>query len=173
MMAENVPVLAPPEAVRGMKALDRALFSQTVSIPCLKVPTANMREVTKAFKRYLLKMPRVKGIADLAKDDPFSSTHKLFMLNPQQIRTASDFSVEDVETLMKFGVDVNDLTFCDLELGYENWSTPEILRAVLPDDSDGVSSFSIIGHIAHLNLKPEVMDYKQLIGKVLFSIFYT
>jgi len=64
---------------------------------------------------------------------------------------------------------MGDLACFDLEVGYENWGVAEILRAVLPEESESVSSYSIIGHIAHLNLKPEVMEYKHVIGEVILD----
>jgi hypothetical protein len=38
------------------------------------------------------------------------------------------------------------------------------MRAVLPSDSDNVTSFTQIGHIAHLNLKEVNLPFKSLIG---------
>ena len=126
-----------------------------------------IRALSKTLKVSLLKMQRVKPIADLATDDPQYKSHKLFLLNPNTFRTVNDFSTEDLTKLAQFDVDVKDLTQFDLELGYQNWNCAETLRAVLPKDVEGVSSYSIIGHIAHLNLKPEVMDYKHVIGENL------
>lgn len=162
---EATSLISPPEAVRGMKALDRKLFLRTISIPSLKVPSQYIGALTKTLKVSLLKMQKVKPVADLAKDDPQNKSHKLFLLNPVKFQSGDDFSMEDLKRLAEFDVDVKNLTYVDLEVGYENWNCAEILRAVLPEDVEGVSSYSIIGHIAHLNLKPEVMDYKHLIGK--------
>lgn len=58
----------------------------------------------------------------------------------------------------------------DVEMTYENWNVQDILRAVIPASSDSVTSFSVIGHIAHLNLKPEVYPYKKLIGKTNLGV---
>ena len=161
---ESSSPFSPPEAVRGMTTIDKKLFARTVQIPGLKIPSKHIAALTKSLKMSLLKMQRVKPVADLAKDDPSCQTHKLFLLDPRKFRTVDDFSPEVLQKLEAFDVDMKELSYFDLELGYENWSTSEILRAVLPVDSEGVSSFSMIGHIAHLNLKPEVMDFKQLIG---------
>ncbi|CAB0005837.1 unnamed protein product [Nesidiocoris tenuis] len=45
----------------------------------------------------------------------------------------------------------------------------QILRAIIPEELDGVTSFSIIGHIVHLNLRPELNEYKTVIGQVLLD----
>ena len=169
---EATSFISPPEAVRSMKVLDRKLFSRTVSLPALKVPSQQIGTLSKTLKVSLLKMQKVKPVADLAKDDPQYRSHKLFLLNPDKFKSGDDFSTEDSKKLAEFDIDVKDLTFVDMELGYENWNCAEILRAVLPEDVEGVSSYSIIGHIAHLNLKPEVMDYKHLIGKMWEFVWY-
>ncbi|XP_076443145.1 tRNA (guanine(37)-N(1))-methyltransferase-like isoform X2 [Babylonia areolata] len=166
---EEGGVITPPAAVRGMKTLDKSLFSRTVSIPALKVPSKHVSAFTKSLKMALFKMQRVKPVADLAKDDPLHSSHKLFLLDPRKFKTSQDFSVEEKQKLAEFGVSVEELSYFDLEVGYENWNAAEILRAVLPETSDGVSGYSIIGHIAHLNLKAEVLDYKHLIGEVILD----
>ena len=169
---EATSFISPPEAVRSMKVLDRKLFSRTVSLPALKVPSQQIGSLSKTLKVSLLKMQKVKPIADLAKDDPQYKSHKLFLLNPDKFKSGDDFSTEDSKKLAEFDIDVKDFTFVDMELGYENWNCAEILRAVLPEDVESVSSYSIIGHIAHLNLKPEVMDYKHLIGKMWEFVWY-
>ena len=63
-------------------------------------------------------------------------------------------------------------TFCkhDITLTYKNWTKEQILRAIIPDtisDTDIVSSFETIGHIAHLNLKESMEKYKYNIGQVI------
>lgn len=53
----------------------------------------------------------------------------------------------------------------DLVLGYEHWTTEQVLRAVLPPEINEIpSSFETIGHIAHVNLRDSQLDYKHLIG---------
>ena len=47
------------------------------------------------------------------------------------------------------------------------WTPHEILKAVLPPDQEGLSGFSIIGHIIHLNLKDCLGPYKSVIGDAL------
>lgn len=59
-----------------------------------------------------------------------------------------------------------------IELGYENWNSEDILKAVFPHDLPNVTGFSVVGHIAHLNLKDSHSPYKSVIGwcyKILFT----
>lgn len=75
-----------------------------------------------------------------------------------------------------------DQTFADLKkqfaleeeqrevtLNYENFNHQEILTAILSADQLNISSFSVIGHIIHLNLKDEFQPYRSVIGQVLLD----
>lgn len=62
---------------------------------------------------------------------------------------------------------------CSVELNYDNWTAEEILKAVLPEDIPSVTGFSIVGHVAHLNLKETHSPYKTLIGRCEYSEDYT
>jgi tRNA (guanine37-N1)-methyltransferase len=46
---------------------------------------------------------------------------------------------------------------------FYNW----YLQAVLPEGDEGVSGFSVIGHIIHLNLKEQLAPHKAVIGAAL------
>jgi len=71
------------------------------------------------------------------------------------------------QELEKQQITENNFCQAELELNYENWSANEILKSVLPENEEGLSSFSRIGHIVHLNLRDHLLPYKQLIGEVL------
>ena len=57
-----------------------------------------------------------------------------------------------------------------MELSYNNWSVADVMRAVLPSQVENVTSFTQVGHIAHLNLKPETLPFKGLIGDCHFIL---
>lgn len=41
-----------------------------------------------------------------------------------------------------------------------------MLRQLLPEGAEVQTSFESVGHIAHLNLKEELLPYRQLVGQV-------
>lgn len=57
----------------------------------------------------------------------------------------------------------------EVTLNYDNFNHHEILETILRKDNLNISSFSLIGHIIHLNLKDEFKPYKQIIGQVLLD----
>lgn len=58
-----------------------------------------------------------------------------------------------------------------LHLDYDYWDYHDIMSAILPLDAhDEIpSGFSIVGHIAHLNLREQYLPYKHLIAQVLLD----
>lgn len=62
-----------------------------------------------------------------------------------------------------------ELVKCKLTLFYSYWSMNEILETLLPQGATVPSSFEIVGHIAHLNLRDEHVPFKELIAKVVLD----
>ena len=60
-----------------------------------------------------------------------------------------------------------------LELKYVDLKFEDVMKAILPDDllNENITAkgYSVIGHIAHFNLKEKILDYKHIIGEVLID----
>jgi len=56
-----------------------------------------------------------------------------------------------------------------LSIGYDQMSSVEVLKRLMPSGVEIPSSFESIGHIAHLNLKSNALPYKYLIGQVILD----
>jgi tRNA (guanine37-N1)-methyltransferase len=56
-----------------------------------------------------------------------------------------------------------------LDLTYEHLSVEEILTNVLPSGVEIPSSYEQVGHIAHLNLRDQILPFKEIIGQVLLD----
>ncbi|XP_005112348.1 tRNA (guanine(37)-N1)-methyltransferase [Aplysia californica] len=157
--------MVPPETVKGMTVLSREAFTKKVKIPCLKIAKKKLAPTEKFWKPLQLRCRGIKPIAALGDSDPLSSTHSLLLLDPEKV-AAKPLSEEAIGAL---DLENGELKDFEIEFSYENWSVPDIMRAVLPSDADNVSSFTQIGHIAHLNLKPESSPFKSLIGQVILD----
>uniref|UniRef100_A0A6P4E5T3 tRNA (guanine(37)-N1)-methyltransferase n=1 Tax=Drosophila rhopaloa TaxID=1041015 RepID=A0A6P4E5T3_DRORH len=149
--------LQPPSSVRGMQELQRKEFRKSIQVPRLRVPESQVQRVMPLVKKFLLKMEHMHPVRVV-------DTSREILLHPTPVKDWESLPTEDLE---KQEVTAENFCFAELELGYENWSANEILKSVLPTEEEGLTSYSRIGHIAHLNLRDHLLPYKQLIGQVL------
>lgn len=56
-----------------------------------------------------------------------------------------------------------------LPIVYENYPMDCALKVVLPPDMGAVTGFSLVGHVAHFNLKPPALPYRRLIGQIVLD----
>lgn len=154
--------LYPNTVVKGLKVLDKTLFNKTVKVPCLKVDKDAVSKAVPILKKYLLKLEHFKAVQT-------SDSNILIYLNPDVVSEWKFISTEDVKALSSLGISNHDFLSRDLNITYDNYSHETILKAVLPDDIDGFSSFTKVGHILHVNLKNHLLPYKKLIGEVLLE----
>ncbi|CDW54473.1 TRM5 tRNA methyltransferase 5 [Trichuris trichiura] len=154
--------VSPPSTVREMKQLDRGAFRTTVQIYFVEFKTREtlIRPILAALKPHILKLPKLKSI----KTDDRNA--KKIYLDPQHFHSAN---VEDI--LRKNGLQECEFRIGDelVELNYDNWTAEDIFKAVLPEPSS-FSSYSCIGHIAHLNLRENLQPYKMFIGNDLENV---
>ena len=155
----------PPSTVRGMKVLDKTAFKTTVQVPVLHIPSAKISELGKCLNKKMFKVVGIKPIAEIASD----KSTKLLLLDPIKCPTVDSFTDEEKTLMQNLGVDLDDWQWHDIELLYENWTHSEVLRAILPKETDGITGFSSVGHILHLNLKDDVVDFKEVIGNDLWK----
>lgn len=90
----------------------------------------------------------------------------LFVFLPSPPAALPTLSKEKRE---RAGLDELQVTEYDLHLGYDYFNAEQILRKLLPAGVEVPGSFETVGHIAHLNLRDEVADYKHMIGRVLLD----
>ena len=57
----------------------------------------------------------------------------------------------------------------DVHLTEKNFTMTEMFKHILPPNIDPPSSFEIIGHIAHLNLRAEHLPYRHQIGEIILK----
>ncbi|KAI4462266.1 trna methyltransferase [Holotrichia oblita] len=161
-MSKLQSLLKPHSIVQGMTVLDRTQFDKVVSVPCINVIENKLTDNLPHLKKYLLKLPKLKPIQTI-------DEQTLIILNPDLISTWNDIEVNVKEHLNKFNINEGNFVFRNQTLTYDNYVADDILKAILPTDQDGMSSFTKIGHIVHVNLREHLLPYKSLIGQVLFD----
>ncbi|KAG5676292.1 hypothetical protein PVAND_006140 [Polypedilum vanderplanki] len=132
----------------------RDAFKKIISVPILSVDVSkiNMSKIVKNMKPFLLKMQKFRSIKD-----------GTFYLNPEIVK---EFSHLPVTELKNEGINEDSFSYQDLELNYDNWRADELVKAIIPDGIEPATSYSIIGHIIHLNLKDELLPYKLDIAQI-------
>ncbi|KAF1374852.1 hypothetical protein PFLUV_G00233370 [Perca fluviatilis] len=155
----------PPPEVRGMTSLDKEAFTQTITVPALRVPTGVLNKVVKSLRKATIQRP---GVPRVVQDKEESSDFRLVLLDPHRGSSPSFFSEAEAEALRSFSV-AEELQYYELRLTYHNLKSEEVLEAVLPQGQDVTSGFSRVGHIAHMNLRDHQLPYKNLIGQVIMD----
>ena len=139
----------------------------------MSVPVKQTANIRKKLKHVLLQ--RIKNVYP-DKSDP---SRRILVLDKrregssaeesQQYYTANDDAVKAV--LSDEGAD-DEVHWLQppfrITRTYKDQSAECILRKLLPSNSQEVpTSYELVGHIAHVNLRSEYLPYKYWIGKVL------
>jgi tRNA (guanine37-N1)-methyltransferase len=145
--------------------IDKSIFDQSIRLVAINIPAKLCTVYLNEFKDFLLKRPRMKRIYDAEKDGVRDSERRLLVLTEDM---GDDLQLPKLpESLKAFNVENNGIPeIFMLKVSYENIPVEEVLRKILPAEIVEIpSSFEQVGHIAHLNLREEVLQYKNLIGE--------
>ncbi|KAF9551197.1 tRNA(m(1)G37)methyltransferase [Mortierella hygrophila] len=159
-------MIPPPAIQRGLLTLDRSLFKTSVSAMALRIPASMTMECKKALGTDMLLEPKIRNVID---SDDGEKSKRLVLLNLDiQTEDLEGASEKTREFIKEKGI---DLTKAEISVGYDHWTADEILRAILPEEiiDEAPSSFTTVGHIAHMNLKDEYLPFKGLIGQVILD----
>jgi tRNA (guanine37-N1)-methyltransferase len=159
--------LSPPECVKGMTQLDKNMFNKTICVPFIQINDNHLENALKCVKPFLLKLNNFNPIETNSEDN----NKRIILLNPELISTIDDIVKDDENKrrILEDLCEVYEINFKDIVLTYDNFSYHSIFNAVLPSEEASVSSYSMIGHILHLNLREHVFPYKKFIGDVFLD----
>ncbi|KAI8612261.1 Met-10+ like-protein-domain-containing protein [Chytriomyces sp. MP71] len=139
-----------------------ALFTRTLSVVALRVPHALCSKAIQLLPPHLLDIPRMRCIVS----DGDSKDTKIVLLNNEVRLDSLPQTVVDFATTHNLKV----LDSFPVRLGYEYWTADQVIRSVIPDELPNVpSSFELIGHIAHMNLRNEYLPFKKIIGEIILE----
>jgi len=151
------------ENIRGMTQLNRDIFVKDIHIPSVQVVSSNVGKSMKILKKYLLKIEKLKPVRET------ESEKRSILLDPINFKSYEELDSEEKNHLNALDISNENFSNTVIHLKYENFKLDDILKAVLPKDQEGCTSFSRIGHIIHLNLRDHLLPYKLLIGQVLMD----
>ncbi|XP_015794977.1 tRNA (guanine(37)-N1)-methyltransferase [Tetranychus urticae] len=175
MVSVNESLLKPPPCVANMTKLDQSLFRKSVNVPYIVVEDKFIQEISKHLKSQYLTVKGIDTIQPVDSDNPSeaqepSSTlkKKIILLNPDLVKSPNDLDDRVKKALIQ-KYDKIQLFDKSIELNFHNYNAHDIMDAVFPEEEKRVKSWSIIGHILHVNLRDEKLSHKELIGQILLA----
>lgn len=163
--SKELPRPFSPPVNRQMKELDRDFFR--IEVPLVLAKLQDPSYFTIIGKQARNDLLQLQGIPRIVEDNG----QKGVLLNYQisdidQIENSIQPST--LELLKQASASFHNYS---LTLGYNYWKAEEILSAVLPQELlDQVPcGFTVVGHIAHMNIRDQYLPYKRLIGQVVLD----
>ncbi|BDA40665.1 tRNA (guanine(37)-N1)-methyltransferase [Coccomyxa sp. Obi] len=153
----HLPLPDPP-------VLQRDLFSETVHLVALRIPKKECQVYMKLLHGYTLDKPKLRCILPET-DRP--DTRLLLLAEKVQDKELTEINSTVREKVL--GNSCVEVVPYDLTLDYNYWSADHILKRLLPEGCEVPTSFESVGHIAHVNLRDELLPFKSIIGQVLLD----
>jgi tRNA (guanine37-N1)-methyltransferase len=155
--------------------LDRDSFRKELSLVGLKIPKQLCSQYLDKFSGYLLDRAKCKRIFNIENNPDL----KLVLLAEKYQEFPSITSTNSIPTeLIQFHEQIcqqhnvpapyyQDFKF---PINYEDYSADEVLSTLLAGKVEEVpSAFEAIGHVAHVNLRDDVLPYRYLVGQVILD----
>ncbi|KAF8140523.1 Met-10+ like-protein-domain-containing protein [Boletus edulis] len=154
-----------PPIHRWMKdSLARDAFRTSLHVIGVRVPANKTTSMLKSelLKSYIIDLPKIKNVVW----DPSGNQNRRVIL----LKVTEEAALTPEARLFLQEQHV-DLVQHKIDLDYDYWTADDIINSILPEDlCDGSpTGFSIIGHIAHMNLNQEYLPYKHLIGQIILD----
>jgi len=161
-MSQISNLLKPSGLVRGMQRFDKSLFEKEITVPYVSIKDVTFSSVIPILRKYFMKICNFKPVQNV-------DSACVVYLHPCIIGKWDDINDEDRIILKSFNITGDQLYFKKITLKYDNFNVDDILKSVLPVEIDGISSYTQIGHIVHVNLKEHLLPYKEVIGQILLD----
>ncbi|KAA6409571.1 MAG: tRNA (guanine) methyltransferase Trm5 [Lasallia pustulata] len=159
-----------PPVNRAMRQLDRSFFQKRIPLAAARVlDTKQISNCISDLSEELLYLERCTVVRPGPMDNDLWRGRKALLLRPRiKPHDASTWTPTIHQLIEKRVVDVAPW---ELELNYDYWTYQDIMHAIIPEDEQGElpTGFSIVGHVAHLNLRKQYLPYKDLLATVLLD----
>ena len=152
---------------RAMRTLDREFFKKDVNLVVAKLGDASyIGRLGIVAKNDLLQL---QGVSRVVKFDNENARGVLLRQDIHDPAVAEQqMSQSTIDLLRKAKCSFEPYT---LTLNYGYWKAEEILAAILPEELLGEipTGFTVVGHVAHLNVREEYLPYRFLIGQIVLD----
>ena len=135
--------------------IDKGLFRKTERVDAARIPSRSVSLYLKhpRTSEFVWTLPGRKSVYPCPSDP---KNYRIILLK------------SDIPDDLNHCDQLSRTTF-DVEWTYEDASTDDALRTLLPYLTDRPTSFETIGHIAHMNLREEFLPHKEVIGQVILD----
>lgn len=143
---------------------DPAQFQRTVPLQALRVPKQEVHSLSCLLRRLgaLFDWPRLQAV----RPAPDAPDERLVLLHADA--GAGLLGLSDAARSLLAERSLAPEPY-ELRLGYEYLLADAVLKVLLPPGLEAPTSFETVGHIAHLNLRDELLPFKAMIGRVLLD----
>ena len=158
----------------------KPLFDETIVHPAIIVPARRTAEIRRNLSHVLMQRPKMKDVHEvlpneLLHGEDAKSVRKLALklsLSTSTARCGATDSIYTDPALRKLLDEVETIrrSTHTVRICYDTFTVDEILRRVLPKSITEVpSSFETAGHLAHINLREDLLPYKHIIGQTMLD----
>jgi tRNA (guanine37-N1)-methyltransferase len=159
----------------------RSQFQVSVTHPALIIPARRTAELRRKLSHVLMHRPKLRDVYALDETDPCPKIHNNNSESDRSqfrkivLKSKDDNEKDEVQELLMPLLQEEGIVESThvVTLGYEHWSVEQILRQILPlsqfKEKEVPSSFEIVGHVAHMNLRDECLPFAKLIGTCILD----
>ena len=171
--AQAEPLLAVPRDPAFVYPVDAfpsfSSFAISKTYPALIVPVREIPELRKELSNLLLHRAKLKVVYQLDDDDKVPTEEERSRFRKMILEDRPDvFSDSRLQALLRDEPSNYCQATCTVTTSYDDWTVEQVLRRILPI-KEVPSSFEMIGHLAHINLRDELLPFKYIIGKALLD----
>ena len=171
------------DSTNWLDRTQRQTLGEDIRVLALRLPSRECGEALRRLKKHVVRIPKTKAIID----DPGGieqrgggEATKLVLIQPI---LASEEGRGDTgrggharnrggipEEVMAFAAEKGgEVVPWVVRRSYEQLNAVQVLQKMLPSHLEVPSAFEQVGHIAHLNLRDELLPYRHLVGEVLLD----
>lgn len=161
-----------------MKSLDKSFFYKEIPLVVAKLGDPSfISKFSRKYNKFVLQQPGIGHVVYLG-EKPEGDVNSSVKVGQKGILLSEKYSDAETarqelsepfeETLNQTSIDFVPYT---LKLTYDYWKSEEILAAVMPEEllNEIPCGFTIVGHVAHLNIRDQYLPYKEMIGQVVLD----
>ncbi|KAK9480726.1 Met-10+ like-protein-domain-containing protein [Lipomyces japonicus] len=165
----TVPIVRGKISSSSSNELDRSLFDLHVRTAAIDLPDARL--TPQILKTGIEDVLKVRSLSNISKFVDQNGVKKhLIILKPEFTENDFDKLKPELRELLQNN-GIKNLVPYTINIGYNFWKTDDLLASILPEElhAEIPTGFSTTGHIAHMNIRPQYLPFKRIIGQIILD----